>query len=127
MARKPIIIAAGAAALSLAAPGFAQAAPAVTNTNDNGSGSLRAAIAGAAPGETITSGQLDVNKNLTLDGANARTTIITAGGRNFRVISNSGPNVTLRDLTITGGSPDTEAPDCTAAAGSATSFRPSYR
>ena len=42
-----------AVALALAVPGFALAAPAVTNTHDNGGGSLRNAIAGAASGDTI--------------------------------------------------------------------------
>ena len=37
----------------LAAPGVAQATQTVTNTNDSGAGSLRAAIAAAASGETI--------------------------------------------------------------------------
>ena len=42
-----------AALLTLALAGTAQAAPTVTNTNDSGPGSLRQAIAEAAPGETI--------------------------------------------------------------------------
>src|SRR3954454_8211177 len=105
MARTATIIVTGAVALALGAPSFALAAPAVTNTNNSGGGSLRAAIAGAAPGDTIpvpagtynlTSGELNINKSLTLDGANARTTIITAGGRSFRVVLNTG-NSTLRD------------------------------
>ncbi|HLO47523.1 MAG TPA: hypothetical protein VK211_03760, partial [Kamptonema sp.] len=57
----------------------------VTNNNDSGTGSLRAAIASAAPGDTIvfdaslanqtialTSGQLIIDKNLIIDG-NAAT------------------------------------------------------
>jgi hypothetical protein len=55
----------------------------VTNTNDDGAGSLRQAIAGAVLGDTITfslplnsiitlkSGQLLIDKNLTINGPDA--------------------------------------------------------
>ena len=52
LARLRAMLAACALAL-LAAPGAAFAAPPVTNTNDSGTGSLRAAIAGAVNGDTI--------------------------------------------------------------------------
>ncbi|NES02452.1 MAG: DUF4347 domain-containing protein [Okeania sp. SIO2F4] len=65
----------------------------VTNNNDSGAGSLRQAIADANPGDTIefdpslanqtitlTSGQLEIDKDLTLDGGNARN--LTISGNN---------------------------------------------
>lgn len=106
-------------ALTLATlPATASAAPPVTNTNDSGAGSLRQAIADAAPGETVsvppgnytlTSGQLVVDKALTITGtAGARTTIVS-GNQNSRVFFTNGNAVTLSGLTITGGKQDVNA------------------
>lgn len=93
----------------------------VTSSADNGVGTLRAAIASAAPGETIqfdpslanqtiilTSGQLEINKNLIIDGANAPGLTIS-GNNAYRVLDvNVDPNfnpttVTLRNLAIANG------------------------
>ncbi len=62
----------------------------VTNTNDAGSGSLRQAIIDASSGETIkfsvtgtirlTSGQLTIDKNLTINGPGAN--LLTISGNN---------------------------------------------
>ncbi|MGD1804093.1 DUF4347 domain-containing protein [Dapis sp. BLCC M126] len=65
----------------------------VTNNNDSGTGSLRQAIADANPGDTIefdssltnqtitlTSGQLEIDKDLTIDGGNAPN--LTISGNN---------------------------------------------
>ncbi|HEY1855219.1 MAG TPA: choice-of-anchor Q domain-containing protein [Solirubrobacterales bacterium] len=102
------------AALILAAlPAAATAAPAVTTTADGGPGSLREAVALAAPGETITIpsgsyklvlGELTIAKSLTLAGAGAKTTILEGGGAS-RVIdaTNAAAEVTISDLTIRGG------------------------
>jgi hypothetical protein len=109
-----LIIVLGAAGAAVLAPTVAVAAPAVTNTNDSGAGSLRAAVAGAAAGETVlvpsgtytlSSGELVINKSLSIVGTGADTTIIRAGG-NFRVIKVEAvalPGVTLSNLTVTGG------------------------
>jgi hypothetical protein len=109
-ARSGLVSLLALAFVAIAAPA-AYAGP-VTNTNDSGPGSLRQAIIDASPGDTVavpagtytlTSGQLDVDKTITLAGADARSTVITAGGTS-RVIFASGNPATLRQLTITGGS-----------------------
>jgi hypothetical protein len=93
----------------------------VTNTNDAGPGSLRNAIASAQAGDTIqfdpslanefitlTSGQLEINKNLIIDGANAPGVTIS-GNNSSRVFfikedTNFVPSdVTLRNLIIGNG------------------------
>lgn len=100
-----------------ALPASAVAAPTVSNGNDSGPGSLRQAIADAAPGDTInvpagtytlTSGQLVVDKTLTLAGAGARSTIITASNAS-RVMIAGGSPVTITGLTLTGGKADINA------------------
>lgn len=95
----------------------------VTNNNDTGAGSLRAQIAAAVAGDTITFlpsffnvqrnidlvvGQLDINKNLTINGTGARLLTVrrsTAGGTaNFRVFDiTGGANVTISGMTISNG------------------------
>jgi hypothetical protein len=98
----------------------------VTNNLDSGAGSLRAEIAAAQPGDTInfapslngqtitlTSGELVLNKSLTIEGPGAGQLAISGGviwahgrpiggSRVFEVIG-SGTNVTLSGLTITDG------------------------
>ncbi len=69
----------------------------VTSNADSGIGSLREAISSAQPGDTIqfapglanqtitlTSGQLDINKNLIVDGSNAPGLTIS-GNDGYRV------------------------------------------
>ena len=94
----------------------------VANNNDSGAGSLRAAIASAAAGDTITfaanlanqtitltSGQLDIpaGKNITIDGAAA--TGLTISGNNasraFFVNANvaTSTNFAVKNLIITNG------------------------
>jgi len=92
----------------------------VTNNLDSGPGSLRADIAAANPGDTInfapslngqtiklTSGELVVNKSLTIQGPGAGQLAISGGGqwgsRVFEVYGNTHPNVLLSGLTITQG------------------------
>jgi hypothetical protein len=100
-------------ALLFALAPSALAAPAVTKTTDGGAGSLRAAVEGAAPGETIsiqagtyklTLGQLPINKSLILAGAGEGATTLEGSG-NARVLdlTGAGSEVTLQSLTVRGG------------------------
>ncbi|MFB2974565.1 DUF4347 domain-containing protein [Aerosakkonema sp. BLCC-F183] len=93
----------------------------VTNNTDSGAGSLRQAIAAAAPGDTIqfssnlanqtitlTSGQLTINKNLIVDGAAAANLTISGNNasRVFEVqkdLTSNPTNVTFRNLIIANG------------------------
>ena len=107
----------GLALLSLAAVPRAWAANRiVTNLNDSGAGSLRQAIIGANPGDTITfavtgtisltSAPLEIKKNLTITGPGARKLKIS-GARNRRVFFISdqvnGLQVRISNLSITDG------------------------
>jgi len=93
----------------------------VTSSADSGLGTLRAAIASAVPGETIqfdpslahqtitlTSGQLEIDKNLIIDGTNVPGLTIS-GNNAYRVFdvkvepSFNPTTVTLRNLTIANG------------------------
>ncbi|MEG4208018.1 DUF4347 domain-containing protein, partial [Microcoleus sp. Pol7_A1] len=90
----------------------------VANNSDSGPGSLRAALATAVAGDTITfapglagqtitltSGQLDipVGKNITIDGA-AAAGLTISGNNTSRVIRTEGStNVTLKNLIVANG------------------------
>jgi hypothetical protein len=91
----------------------------VSNTNDSGSGSLRQALADANDGDTIdfdltypatitlTSGQLVVDKSITISGPGADLLTVKrdSAAPNFRIfIVNSGKTVTISGLTISSGS-----------------------
>jgi hypothetical protein len=90
----------------------AQAATvAVTNGNDSGSGSLRAAVAAANPGDVVkvptltvflTSGQIVVNNSVTITGAGARQTTISGTGQS-RVFDITSGTVSISGVTVTGG------------------------
>ena len=88
--------------------------PVVTSAADSGTGSLREAIAIACPGNTITfanginlitltSGELVINKNLTIQGPGAN--VLTVSGNNASRVFNisSGVTVTMDALTIANG------------------------
>jgi len=93
----------------------------VTNTSDSGSGSLRDAIAYANPGATILfasnlSGQtinlnntLFITKNITIDSSMLTSPVILSGAGvtpHVTVLTvNTGVTVTLKNLTITNGTP----------------------
>jgi len=87
------------------------AAVSVLNTNDSGAGSLRDAIANAAPGDTInfaTTGTitlqstLNVTQDLTLDGA-AESNVTIDGGTSVQLFTTNGGTLTLENLTLTNG------------------------
>ncbi|HEX5225977.1 MAG TPA: choice-of-anchor Q domain-containing protein [Solirubrobacteraceae bacterium] len=83
----------------------------VVSTADSGAGSLRAALAAASPGETIsiptpgdylaTSAELAVTKDVTIEGSGPAVRIVADG--NNRVFNVTAASVTLSDLTVTGG------------------------
>ncbi|MGD1805405.1 DUF4347 domain-containing protein [Dapis sp. BLCC M126] len=93
----------------------------VTNNNDDGAGSLREAVATAQSGDTIeftpnlsnqtitlTSGQLEIDKDLIIDGINAQNLTIS-GNNNSRVIDLQftpefqATNLTIKNITIADG------------------------
>jgi hypothetical protein len=109
---RPGAVAVATAALALAGAPAAVAAPAVTNTDDSGPGSLRAAVDGAAPGDTInvppgtyvlTSGQLNLDSGDLALVADPRSARVQAAGA-FRVMCISGASdVDIAGLVISDG------------------------
>ena len=101
--------------LFLTMSGLARAAIiTVTNTNDTGAGSLRAAITSHGSGDTINfnlSGTIKLNSELpavgdtlTIDGTGQ--TVIVSGNSQFQIISTDlGGTLTLKFLTFEDGSP----------------------
>ena len=89
----------------------------VNNTNDSGSGSLRDVIANAAAGDTVgfapglsgttivlTSSQITLDKNLTLDGSALANGITLDGNANRRIFEvSSNRTVVLNSLTVANG------------------------
>ncbi|HQR35406.1 MAG TPA: Ig-like domain repeat protein, partial [Blastocatellia bacterium] len=89
----------------------------VTNGNDSGAGSLRDIIANACPGSTITfapgislitltSGELLIDKNLTIQGPGANLLTVRNGapaGPSNRVLRTTAVTVNVSGLTISGG------------------------
>lgn len=106
----------------------------VRNTNNNLAGSLRQAIQDAAPGDTIvfqipttdpryepfgaafvinlTSGELGINKDLTINGAGTKIVVRheVAGPARFRVFNVTGGNVTIANLTVSEGRGELSTP-----------------
>ncbi|KOP25499.1 hypothetical protein AMR41_14360 [Hapalosiphon sp. MRB220] len=88
----------------------------VTNNADSGEGSLRAALKSAQAGDiiqfdpslanrtiTLTSGELSIAKDVTIDGAGAENLTIS-GNNTSRVFSvGSNVNATVKNLTLTNG------------------------
>src|SRR5262249_16512764 len=87
----------------------------VTNLNDSGAGSLRGQIAAAASGDsiafanalngtiTLSSGELVIDKNLSIFGPGATTITVSGGGtqRVFHTLKNT--TVSISGLTIANG------------------------
>src|SRR3990167_2405874 len=104
------------ASAALAGYDFSLATLTVTNNFDSGVGSLRNAISSATSGDTITfnadmtvtltSGQLVLNKNLTIDGDrddNGTADVTIDANHNSRVFTMTSGTVTLDGLVITKG------------------------
>jgi hypothetical protein len=109
-----ILLATCLSALCLVALSAQAATITVTNTNDSGAGSLRQAMADAVNGDTIDfgvtgtitliTGELLVNKNVTLNGPGSDHLIVD-GNHASRVFHVSGGvTATIAGLTITNGS-----------------------
>jgi hypothetical protein len=88
----------------------------VTNNDDSGPGSLRAAIVAATSGETInfssqlkgatitlTSGPLTLGVNLTIDGLGAGKLTVSGGGTKGVFVVSAGVTATIDKLTIANG------------------------
>jgi hypothetical protein len=111
-----ILFATCLSALCLMALSVQAATITVLNTADSGAGSLRQALADANDGDminfsvttpttiTLTSGELLVNKNVTVSGPGADQLSVNgnAASRVFHI--NSGKSVTISGVTITNGS-----------------------
>jgi hypothetical protein len=90
----------------------------VANTNDNGSGSLRQVIAESPPGDTIsfdpavfstpatitlTSGQIEITKNLNIYASSATHPIVDGGNVTRLFWIDAGVSVTFTNLSLTNG------------------------
>ncbi len=97
-------------------PRDAPAVDVVTTNADSGAGSLRGTIAAAAPGDTITfasnvtaitltTGQITIDKSLTITGPGAGALSISGNNssRIFTLMANGSPTVSISGLTLTGG------------------------
>ncbi len=111
-------VAASAVLAALLAPAAASAET-VTNLADSGAGSLRSAIAAGgtvtfAPGLSgtiVLANQLEIDKNLTIEGPGARA-LTVSGNDAARVfhVSGTGVEATIRDVTIRDGTVPDAAP-----------------
>jgi hypothetical protein len=96
---------------------FASASTAiVTNCNDSGTGSLRAAVAAAGVGDTInfnlsptcsaitlTSGDIEISKSLTIDGPGAGSLAVSGNSASTVFVVDSGVTVSISGLTVEDG------------------------
>jgi Dockerin type I domain len=90
----------------------------VTSGGDAGAGTLRAAIASAVAGDvidfsgvttvTLTSGELTIDKNLTINGGTG-VTITRSAAIDFRIFTISGATVVFNKLSITNGKDASQA------------------
>ncbi len=92
---------------------FTHAQIVVTNNNDSGAGSLRDAVASAAPGQTITfstagpivltTGEILIDKNLSIDGGAGGMTINANGSSRIFNITGAANTITLKNLELING------------------------
>jgi len=99
------------------APGAQAATLTVTSTADSGAGTLRNLVASANPGDTIifnntlsgqtitlTTGEIPLNKNLTVDASGLQPSVGLDGSANSRIFDiQPGATIFLTGLTITNG------------------------
>lgn len=94
----------------------------VLNTNDSGSGSLRDAVVNAPVGAVIsfapalsgriillTSGQIELSNNVTIDASALTNGIQINGNNSTRIFEVTNSTVTLNGLTITNGNDDNDS------------------
>ncbi|HEX6278727.1 MAG TPA: choice-of-anchor Q domain-containing protein, partial [Pyrinomonadaceae bacterium] len=108
----------GRFALARFLPDSSPATITVINTNDSGAGSLRQALVDATPGSTInfnpnvfstrqtitlTSGQLVIDRNLTIQGPGANLLSISGNGSSRVLYINNGVTASLEGMTIRDG------------------------
>jgi len=89
--------------------------PAVSTTADSGTGSLRAAVAAANPGDTIsfapslsgtitlTSGAITLAQNITIAGPGATAISVSGNNASSIFVVQSGASATISGLTLTAG------------------------
>src|SRR5215469_3108140 len=113
----PRLLSTAAAVWLGVAPAARAAVDTVTTTADSGPGSLRNAIAAAGPGDIIlfsstlagqtihlTSGELLIGQNLTINASALAGGILIDGGGNGRVLEIGSATVMINALTVTNGS-----------------------
>ena len=109
-----LLVGTGTIDLAVASPAGA-ATVAVTNCNDSGAGSLRQTVANASAGDTIdfalspscslitlTSGEIQIPKNLTIDGPGAGALAVSGDNASSVLAVASGVTATISGLTLRG-------------------------
>jgi hypothetical protein len=109
----PLLLICSGFAVSTGASPAGASTVSVTNCNDLGAGSLRATVAGASTGDTIdfapspachlitlTSGFIDVTKNLTIDGPGASALAVSGNNVSGVLHVDSGVTASVSGLTI---------------------------
>jgi uncharacterized repeat protein (TIGR01451 family) len=108
-----VVVVGAVSAVTLAAPGTASASTAVTNCNDSGAGSLRAAVASGGTTSfalsppcstiTLTSGPIILTTKVAITGPGAPLLAVSGGGTSQVFVVLAGVNATISGLTIESG------------------------